>query len=67
MFDAVGHSVLKLRRTRIGPLTDEGLKPGTWRHLTPAEVSSLKRKAAPQKEARNRAKTRAAGHVRTRS
>ena len=67
MFDEIGHSVLKLRRTRIGRITDERLKPGAWRHLTPTEVASLKRKAAPQKQARAAAKRRAAGHVRTRS
>jgi 23S rRNA pseudouridine2605 synthase len=41
MFDAVGHSVLKLRRTRIGAVTDTHLKPGQTRDLTPAEVASL--------------------------
>jgi pseudouridine synthase len=43
MFDEIGHSVLKLRRTRIGPIKDEQLKPGAWRHLTPTEVASLKK------------------------
>jgi len=38
MFDLIGHSVLKLRRVAIGFLTDEGLKPGMWRYLTPEEV-----------------------------
>ena len=42
MFDAVGHSVVKLRRTRIGPLHDEHLKPGQYRMLTPQEVARLK-------------------------
>ena len=41
MFDAVGHSVLKLARTRIGPVTDERLRAGEWRTLTPAEVKRL--------------------------
>jgi pseudouridine synthase len=67
MFDEIGHSVLKLRRTRIGQIKDEQLKPGAWRHLTPVEVARLKRKAAPQKQAHVPAKTRAGGHVRTRS
>ena len=39
MFELVGHSVVKLRRVRIGFLTDEHLKPGHWRYLTPVEVS----------------------------
>lgn len=41
MFDAIGHSVVKLQRVQIGPLTDKGLKPGAWRNLTPAEVKRL--------------------------
>lgn len=41
MFELIGHSVLKLRRVRIGILHDEGLKPGAWRLLTPLEVRRL--------------------------
>ena len=41
MFELIGHSVLKLRRVRIGFLTDENLKPGYWRFLTPAEAKRL--------------------------
>jgi pseudouridine synthase len=43
MFDLIGHSVVKLRRVRIGFLTDEDLKPGHWRLLTPAEVNRLQK------------------------
>jgi pseudouridine synthase len=43
MFEAVGFKVLKLVRTRIGPLTLEGLEIGRWRELTPAEVDALRR------------------------
>jgi 23S rRNA pseudouridine2605 synthase len=42
MFDSIGHSVLKLRRVRIGPVRAEGLPVGSWRRLTPSEVASLK-------------------------
>ncbi|MCA1632868.1 MAG: rRNA pseudouridine synthase [Acidobacteria bacterium] len=42
MFDAVGHSVLKLKRVRIGHVTNEGLPLGHWRYLTPEEVARLK-------------------------
>ena len=42
MFDSIGHSVIKLRRVRIGPVTAEGILIGQWRHLTPAEVKRLK-------------------------
>jgi 23S rRNA pseudouridine2605 synthase len=42
MVEAVGFTVLKLVRTRIGPLTLEGLQVGKWRELTASEVSSLR-------------------------
>jgi 23S rRNA pseudouridine2605 synthase len=41
MCEAVGHPVVRLVRTRIGPLRDGSLKPGTWRALSPAEVRRL--------------------------
>ena len=41
MCDAIGHPVVRLVRTRIGPLADRRLKPGEWRPLTPAEVRAL--------------------------
>jgi 23S rRNA pseudouridine2605 synthase len=49
MFDAIGHSVLKLRRVAIGHLTDAGLPVGAVRELTPAEVQRFfsKRKIVP--------------------
>lgn len=43
MFDAIGHSVLKLSRVRIGALNDAKLKPGEWRLLTRAEVRKFYR------------------------
>jgi len=43
MLAAVGLSVKKLHRSKYGSLTVEGLKPGQWRDLTPAEISSLKK------------------------
>src|SRR5438128_3986603 len=42
MFDAIGYSVLKLSRIRIGSLSDSKLKPGEWRHLIAKEVRSLR-------------------------
>ena len=41
MCEAIGHPVLRLVRTRIGPLTDRRLAPGAWRPLTGAEVRGL--------------------------
>lgn len=46
MFDAVGHSVIKLRRVQIGRVRDDRLKPGEWRMLTPTEIASFKRHGA---------------------
>jgi hypothetical protein len=45
MLEAVGHPVVSLTRTRVGPLTLGGLKSGRWRPLTPAEVEQLRRAA----------------------
>ena len=41
MCEAVGHTVLRLVRTRIGPLSDPSLRPGEHRALTPNEVRRL--------------------------
>jgi pseudouridine synthase len=43
MFDAIGHSVLKLSRTQIGDLADNYLQVGRWRKLTQREVNRFKR------------------------
>jgi 23S rRNA pseudouridine2605 synthase len=42
MFDSIGHSVVKLRRVSIGPVTEAGLKVGDFRKLTPQEIELLK-------------------------
>jgi 23S rRNA pseudouridine2457 synthase len=41
MTAAAGFPTLRLVRVAIGSLTMEGLKPGTWRELSPAEIGSL--------------------------
>ena len=46
MCDAVGHPVVRLIRTRIGPLADRSLAPGAWRELTVDELRSLQRAVA---------------------
>ena len=46
MCDAVGHPVVRLVRTRIGPVSDRRLPPGQWRPLTPAELRELEKAAA---------------------
>jgi 23S rRNA pseudouridine2605 synthase len=46
MCDAIGHPVVRLVRTRIGPLVDRSLRPGAWRPLTVDEVRALERAAS---------------------
>lgn len=46
MFDSVGHSVVKLKRIKIGTITDAGLPTGKSRKLTEAEIKSLGYKKA---------------------
>ena len=41
MCESVGHSVTRLVRTRIGPLSDRSLQPGSWRELTADEWRAL--------------------------
>lgn len=41
MFDAIGHSVVKLKRIRIGNISDPALKSGASRKLTPKEIADL--------------------------
>ncbi len=50
MFDAVGHSVLKLKRVAIGFLGLERLRPGEFRLLNEAEVQRFERLNAAKKK-----------------
>jgi len=45
MLAGVGHKVKDLTRIKLGPLTLEGLTPGSFRELTPREVKELQRLA----------------------
>ncbi|MEZ5343977.1 MAG: pseudouridine synthase [Pyrinomonadaceae bacterium] len=49
MFDAVGYSVVKLRRTRIGHLSDSNLPVGSSRTLNPDEISMFEKKPRGKK------------------
>jgi 23S rRNA pseudouridine2605 synthase len=42
MCEAIGHPVVRLRRVRIGPITDERLRSGEFRELTAGELAQLK-------------------------
>jgi 23S rRNA pseudouridine2605 synthase len=52
MFDAVGHPVDRLRRVRIGSISDEHIRPGEFRELDAKEIAGLKRAAAAPPGAR---------------
>ncbi len=58
MCDAVGHPVRRLVRTRIGPVADPRLKPGSWRELDPSEVRALGRAAVHRPDAPRAARRR---------
>ena len=47
MCAAVGHPVTRLHRRAYAGLTLEGLAPGEWRELTPAEIQALRSPGAP--------------------
>ena len=41
MLEAVDVPVVQLHRSKYGPLSVDGLKPGHWRDLTPTEIANL--------------------------
>ncbi len=46
MMEAVGHRVSKLERVQYAGITSKGVRRGKWRHLSPNEVSRLKKQVA---------------------
>jgi len=51
MFEAIGHRVMTLRRTKIGFLEAGGLARGAWRELTASEVETFYSRYGPKKAA----------------
>ena len=45
MCEAIGHPVDRLKRVRIGPITDNRIRPGEFRELDGKEIAALKRAA----------------------
>jgi 23S rRNA pseudouridine2605 synthase len=45
LLEAVGHPVLRLRRTRFGPIRLKGLESGQWRELNSNEIRALREAA----------------------
>jgi 16S rRNA U516 pseudouridylate synthase RsuA-like enzyme len=52
LFFRAGHHVQRLRRTAIGPLRDDTLKPGEFRTLSENEIAALRRVTRPPKKAK---------------
>ena len=50
MLEAVGSTVLKLVRVKLGPLTLEGLRIGGWRELTKDEVARLRKASGAKRK-----------------
>ncbi len=48
MMDVIGHPVLRLVRTAIGPIADPHLRPGEWRLLSTQEIANLFAEATPK-------------------
>lgn len=59
MCETVGHPVQRLVRTRIGPLADRQLRPGSWRELSTDEVRQLSRAAVEPARRRKSGPSRA--------
>jgi 23S rRNA pseudouridine2605 synthase len=53
MLASLGHKVRRLKRVAIGPVTDKGLKIGSFRILKQAEVASLRRSGRKANKARS--------------
>jgi 23S rRNA pseudouridine2605 synthase len=52
MCEAVGHPVRRLARTRIGPISDSALRPGSWRELSLSEIRALESAVGRKSQAR---------------
>ncbi|MEJ2190008.1 MAG: hypothetical protein P8Y93_11485 [Acidobacteriota bacterium] len=50
LFFRAGHHVQRLRRTAIGPLRDDSLKPGEFRTLSENELRTLRRATTKRSE-----------------
>jgi 23S rRNA pseudouridine2605 synthase len=61
MCDAVGHPVDRLRRVRIGSITDEHIRPGEFRELEGKEIAALQRSARGSGERGQGAREKAKG------
>jgi 23S rRNA pseudouridine2605 synthase len=58
--EASGFPVMRLARVAYAGIGSEGLRPGQWRHLTPDELSEIKKLHGVPRRVRAGAKTRVA-------
>jgi hypothetical protein len=59
--DRVGHSVIRLKRVKIGPLSLGDLPIGTYRHLTSDEVKTLRATAIEDKSQKSGIRSQKSG------
>lgn len=52
MCDAIGHPVVRLKRVRIGPISDDRIRPGEFRDLSEREVALLRQASGDRAPAR---------------
>ena len=52
MCDAIGHPVVRLKRVRIGPISDDRIRPGEFRDLTAREVALLRQASGDRRDSR---------------
>ena len=52
MCDAIGHPVVRLKRVRIGPISDDRIRPGEFRDLSAREVGLLRQASGESRTAR---------------
>jgi pseudouridine synthase len=50
MCEAIGHPVIRLQRVRIGPISDDHIRPGEFRDLDEREIAALKRAASTKRD-----------------
>lgn len=63
MLERVGHSVIRLKRTKIGSLTLGALPIGAYSHLTPAEVKGLREMAEGKRDEGRQTKDKGRGKI----
>ena len=67
LFFRAGHYVQRLRRSAIGPLRDETLKPGEFRTLSEKEIETLRKVTSKPKQQRSTRPRRTDSKNRTRT